>query len=142
VPLTVHSALPDPLTRAVGEVLGAEHVAHGDRAPLRAVEALAPVPVVAFDGVQGAVTRPVHLALPVAPVDGVAPEDLYRGVESARRAARLVAEALQAGATSRSALLAELRARGPFDEHGDPVDPPVWLWRAGPDGRLEPDRPL
>ena len=37
-------------------------------------------------------------------------------------------------------VLAALRAR--FDEHGDPLDPPVWLWRAGPDWQLRPDRPI
>jgi len=31
---------------------------------------------------------------------------------------------------------------GPFDNHGDPIDPPVWLWRACADWALTPDRPL
>jgi hypothetical protein len=31
---------------------------------------------------------------------------------------------------------------GPFDAHGDPVDPPVWLWRADEDWALAPDRAL
>jgi hypothetical protein len=31
---------------------------------------------------------------------------------------------------------------GPFDEHGDLIDPPVRLWRAGADWALTPDRPL
>ena len=35
-----------------------------------------------------------------------------------------------------------LRELGPFDEHGDPVDPPVWLWRAAEDWTLEPERVL
>ena len=46
------------------------------------------------------------------------------------------------GARDRAALLAALRIAGPFDEHGDPVDPPVWLYRATADWTLEPDRPL
>jgi hypothetical protein len=35
-----------------------------------------------------------------------------------------------------------MRAAGPFDEHGDPVAAPVWLWRASDDWTLEPDRAL
>jgi hypothetical protein len=37
---------------------------------------------------------------------------------------------------------ADVRAAGPFDEHGDRVDPPVWLWRAAEDWTLEPERAL
>jgi hypothetical protein len=39
-------------------------------------------------------------------------------------------------------MLAAMRAAGPFDEHGDPIDPPVWLWRADAEWRLTPDRAL
>jgi hypothetical protein len=46
------------------------------------------------------------------------------------------------GARDRAALLSALRIAGPFDEHGDPVDPPVWLYRAAEDWSLTPDRPL
>jgi hypothetical protein len=35
-----------------------------------------------------------------------------------------------------------MRALGRFDEHGDPIDPPVWLWRAGPGWALAPERAL
>jgi hypothetical protein len=35
-----------------------------------------------------------------------------------------------------------MRAAGPFDAHGDLVDAPVWLWRAGADRALVADRPL
>ncbi len=35
-----------------------------------------------------------------------------------------------------------VRSLGPFDEHGDPVDPPVWLWRARADWTLRPERML
>ena len=107
--------------------------------------ALAPLPVVAFDGVQGADLGPgrdVTIALPVAPADGVVVGDVLFFVEPARRAARLVAGALAAGARDRGGVLSALRAAGPFDEHGDPVDPPVWLWRAADDWSLTPDRPL
>lgn len=84
--------------------------------------ALAPLPVIAFDGIQGAdlgEDRDVLVALPFGPGDD--PE----GVSAARRAAELVVAASSAGA----GVLAALRASGPFDAHGDPVDPPVWLWR-------------
>jgi hypothetical protein len=107
--------------------------------------ALAPLPVIAFDGVQGADLgrgREVRLALPVAPAEGVVVGDGLFFVEPARRAARLVADALRAGAGDRPQLLAALRAAGPFDAHGDPVDPPVWLWRADADWSLAPDRAL
>jgi hypothetical protein len=107
--------------------------------------ALAPLPVVAFDGAQGADLGPgreVRLALPVAPAEDVVVGDVLFFVEPARRAARLVADALHAGADDRARLLAALRAAGPFDAHGDPVDPPVWLWRADGDWSLTPDRAL
>jgi hypothetical protein len=107
--------------------------------------ALAPVPVVAFDGVQGAdlgAGRDVRLALPFAPAEGVATGDDLFVVDPVRRAARLVVAGLRDGAGDRSTLLAAMRALGPFDEHGDPLDAPVWLWRAGDGWALAPDRPL
>jgi len=108
--------------------------------------ALAPLPVVAFDGIQGAdlgAGREVHLALPFAPgADGRGSDDLFT-IEPARRAARLAAGALRdGGARDRAAVLAAMRAAGPFDEHGDLVDPPVWLWRAAEDWALTAARPL
>jgi hypothetical protein len=54
----------------------------------------------------------------------------------------MVVAALRAGATGRRELLEALHRLGPFDAHGDPVDPPVWLWRADADWRLSPERPL
>jgi len=95
------------------------------------------LPVIAFDGVQGGTLLPgLRLVLPFSP--GEDPT----GTTAARRAASLVVEALRGGAPDRASLLAALRELGPFDEHGDPVDPPVWLWRAAEDWTLEPDRPL
>jgi hypothetical protein len=107
--------------------------------------ALAPLPVVAFDGIQGAnlgAGRDVRIALPVAPADDVRPGEVLFFVEPARRAAELVVRALREGATDRSAALAAMRAAGPFDDHGDPVDAPVWLWRADEEWRLAPDRAI
>src|SRR4051794_28907757 len=107
--------------------------------------ALAPLPVVCFDGAQGAALgagREVSIALPVAPADGVRPGEVLFFVEPARRAASLVVEALRGGARDRGALLAAMRAAGPFDEHGDPVGAPVWLWRADEEWRIAPDRAL
>lgn len=107
--------------------------------------ALAPKPIVAFDGVQGADldgARTVSLALPVAPIEGLAQAELMAGVGHARRAAQLVLAALRGGARDRASLLRALRGLGPFDDHGDPVGPPVWLWRANPGWVLEPLRPL
>jgi hypothetical protein len=117
----------------------------GERETARAA-ALPALPVIAFDGVQGdpflGEHRGVALALPFEPVDGVEPDDLFAGVEHARRAARLVVTALDGGAGDRAELLARLRDLGPFDDHGDPVDPPVRLWHAGRGWRLQPGRPL
>jgi hypothetical protein len=45
-------------------------------------------------------------------------------------------------ARDRATLLSTLRIAGPFDEHGDPFDLPVWRYRAGADCSLEPGRPL
>jgi hypothetical protein len=110
-----------------------------------AVRALAPLPAVAFDGIQGAdlgAGREVLLALPFAPVDGVAADEQFRGVHPARAAAGLVARAVAGGAAGRGAVLAALRRLGPFDAHGDPVGAPVWLWRADRDWTLSPERAL
>jgi hypothetical protein len=107
--------------------------------------ALAPLPIIGFDGVQGAdlgTGREVRLALPHAPADGVEPDALFDGREAAREAGRLIVAATQQGAAGRDELLAALRQLGPFDEHGDPVDPPVWLWRADENWNAEPDRSL
>jgi hypothetical protein len=103
------------------------------------------LPLIAFDGVQGTDLgsgREVSMALPFAPRDGGPFDHMAYGAHEARRAAQLIVAALRGGATDRAALLQALRASGPFDEHGDPVDPPVWLWRAGPDWVLRPDRAL
>ena len=102
------------------------------------------LPLVAFDGVQGADLgeRDAFVALPYAPEAELADEDVLAGVGAAARAAELVAALAGEGARDRAALLAALRASDRFDEHGDPVDPEVALWRAGPDWALEPHRPL
>ena len=107
--------------------------------------ALAPLPVIAFDGVQGADLGPgrdVLVALPYAPAEGVDPQHVYAGTLSARRAAELVVAAVRRGEADRAAVLGALRELGPFDEQGDPVDPPVWLWRAASDGRIEAERAI
>jgi hypothetical protein len=61
-------------------------------------------------------------------------DHMVYGAERARRGAELV---LETGGDLRA-----LRAAGGFDEHGDPLDPPVWLWRAGRDWTLRPERLL
>jgi hypothetical protein len=95
------------------------------------------LPVIAFDGVQGGAPVPdCSLMLPFAPDEDMA------GTTAAARAARLVSDAFAGGAHDRARLLAAVREAGPFDEHGDPVDPPVWLYRAAADWTLTPDRPL
>jgi hypothetical protein len=92
------------------------------------------LPIVAFDGVQDSDLGEVAMALPFAPLGDEPFDHMVYGAEQARRAAQLVVEA--------GGDLSALRAAGRFDEHGDPVDPPVWLWRAGRDWTLRPDRPL
>jgi hypothetical protein len=95
------------------------------------------LPVIGFDGVQGldlGAGRDVRVALPFA-------KDPTHGIEAAR-AARLVVAALAGGATTRAEVLAACRAAGPFDNHGDPVDPPVWLWRADERWRLTPEQAI
>jgi hypothetical protein len=84
----VAAGLPRTDDRAQAEVVvlaGLEGEAEIGRAA-----ALSPLPVIAFDGVQGAPlgkARDVQLAVPIAPRPGVDPEDLFTGVESARRLA-------------------------------------------------------
>jgi hypothetical protein len=112
---------------------------------MRRAAALAPLPVVAFDAVQGADLgrgREVLVALPYGPEDEAAMADGTLGASQTRRAAGLVVAALRGGAGDREAVLTALRALGPFDAQGDPVDAPVWLWRAQPDWALRPDREL
>jgi hypothetical protein len=105
---------------------------------------LAPLPVVAFDGVQGTELgdRDVLLALPYAPLDDMEVRDLMAGVERARAAARLVQRAVAQGAEDRREMLTALRRLGGFDPHGDPPNPPVWLWRADSEWNLRAERPL
>jgi hypothetical protein len=104
----------------------------------------APLPVIAFDGAQGATLgdRDVRLALPYAPVEGVPTSDLPAGVQQARHAAELVTRALAEGATDRRTTLAAVRRLGGFDTQGDPPEPPVWLWRTDPAWNLQADRPI
>jgi hypothetical protein len=75
-----------------------------------AARALAPLPIVAFDGIQGETfpVQDVELALAYAPGPV--------GADETRRAAELV---------TRTTDLLELRRLGGFDDHGDPLDPPV-----------------
>ncbi len=107
---------------------------------------LAPIPVVAFDGVQGAdlgTDRDVLLALPFAPsAASTSATELWSGLEQVRRAVELVVEARDAGAHDRPSVLAYLRCHGSFDEHGDPLQPEVWLWRAGAGWCLDAERAL
>ena len=109
-----------------------------------AAAATTPLPVTAFDGVQGATLgdREVRLALPYAPVDGIPTNELLAGVQQARYAAELVVGALAEGATDRQTMLATIRRLGGFDKHGDPPEPPVWLWRADRAWNLQAVRPL
>jgi hypothetical protein len=95
------------------------------------------LPVIAFDGVQdGAPIPDCSLLLPFEP------DQDPGGADATARAIGLVVAAWRDGAHDREALRSALRAAGPFDEHGDPVEPPVWLYRAGADWSLQPDRPL
>jgi hypothetical protein len=107
--------------------------------------ARARLPVIAFDGVQGA-TLParadVCLALPFAPLAAVPHGELFAGIANVREAAELLVSCAVNGAHDRSSTLAALRASGRFDAHGDPIEPDVWLWRADQSWRLDPERPL
>jgi hypothetical protein len=102
-------------------------------------------PVIAFDGVQGTPLHPdgdLRLALPCAPAYGYAPPEIFAGFDRAATAARLLVDALALGASSRADVLTALRDAGRFDAHGDPVDPPVWLWRADVSWTLTPERAI
>ena len=116
-----------------------------DSAELEAIRAIGALPVVAFDGVQGeglGEREDVLVALPFAPIDGVAFDHMVYGAAQTERAASLIVAALRGGAATPAAVRDAMRAAGPFDEYGDPVDPPVWLWRAVRDWTLVPERPL
>src|SRR4051812_10351081 len=77
---------------------------------VRTALALAPLPIVAFDGIQGEAfpQQEVTLALVYAPGP--------TGAAEARRAAEIAIAGRD---------LAEMRRLGPFDEHGDLLDPLV-----------------
>jgi hypothetical protein len=129
-----HAALPRVDTPGEADLVVLCGLAHSPEVERAAGFGL---PVVAFSGVEGGSPIPdLSLALPFAPGDDMA------GTTAAARAASLVAAAIRGGATGRAAILSAIRTAGPFDEHGDPVDPPVWLYRARADWSLEPDRPL
>jgi hypothetical protein len=104
----------------------------------------APLPIIAFDGAQGSQLgeREIHVVLPYQPIEGVPTDELLAGVQQARNAAQLVIAALTDGADDRETTLAAIRRLGAFDTHGDPPDPPVWLWRADTAWNLTPDRAL
>ena len=75
-----------------------------------AARALAPLPIVAFDGIQGESFPDQEVTIALAYAPGPV------GVAEARRAAEIAVAARD---------LEEMRRLGPFDEHGDPVDPLV-----------------
>jgi hypothetical protein len=79
--------------------------------------ALAPLPVIAFDGIQPEAFsgQPVVIALAYAATDGPV------GAPEARRAATMLVEAMRGGGD----LLPILRELGPFDAFGDLLDPEV-----------------
>jgi hypothetical protein len=114
-------------------------------AEIEQAAALRALPIIAFDGVQGADLgwrRDVKLALPFAPL-GAAPFDHLRfGEERAAFAAELVASAVHTGADARGSVLAALRPLGAFDPHGDLLNARVWLWRVADKWLTLPDRPL
>ena len=123
--MAVHSILPPALTAAVAEVLDAAGIRHADVIVLAGVvgepenervRALAPLPVIAFDGIQGETfpDQDVTITLVYAPGP--------TGVPEARRAAEIVA---------RADGLDAIRAAG-FDAHGDPLDPLVRFERYAP----------
>jgi hypothetical protein len=119
----------------------------GDQPELERVVELDPMPVYAFDGIQGSAAfadggRDLYLALPHGPDGGYTADELVAGVAHAERLAGLVVDLVGDGATDRASLLAALRAHRLFDDHGDTTQPDVWLWRAGPKWELEPHRPL
>ena len=101
------------------------------------------LPVIAFDGIQGADLGPDRVVELALPFSEAAHQDGRVNLErNGRIAAELVVAALREGAHDRASLLEAARTLGRFDAHGDPLEPDVWLWRADPDWRLVPSRPL
>jgi hypothetical protein len=115
-----------------------------DEPEVRQAAALAPLPIVAFDGVQGSELgsgQTLRLALPFAPSETAAAA-FWLGADQTRAAVNLVSGCVRAGAGSRALLLEAIRGTGGFDRNGDLLNPPVWLWRADEEWSLSPDRPL
>ena len=87
------------------------------QAEIHAARSLAPLEIIAFDGIQPEQfpDQDVLIALAYASTDGMI------GVPEARRAAELIVAALQPGGDTLSCL----RDLGPFDGHGDLIEPAV-----------------
>jgi hypothetical protein len=87
--------------------------------------ALAPLPIVVFDGIQGERFPGQDAVMALA----YAKSDEGLGVPEARRAARLIVGAIglnrDTGAIDRREVLQRIRELGPFDEHGDLIHAPV-----------------
>ena len=79
-------------------------------AEVQTARALAPLPIIAFDGIQGESFPAQDVTLALVYTPGPV------GVAEARRAAELVVAARD---------LEDMRRLGAFDEHGDPLDPLV-----------------
>jgi hypothetical protein len=134
-----------PSTRDIGQADLVVLCGLVDEPEILCTRSLPPLPVIAFDGVQGADLgsgRDLLMALPFGPPPDLSPADVFAGVGQARLAATLVLEASDTGARDRTSLRSALRALNMFDEQGDPVDPAVWLWRVGLGWTLSPDRVL
>jgi hypothetical protein len=92
--------------------------------------------VYAFDGAQGFGDAHTRYVLANLPREGWSDEDVRAFVPQAADAGELVAKAVAQGGADREAVRRAVWAIGGFDEHGDPPDPRVGVWRPGADGGL------
>jgi hypothetical protein len=92
--------------------------------------------VYAFDGAHGFGDEHTRYLSAVLPREGWSDEDLHFYVPPFADAGRLVAAAVAQGGADREKVRQAVWEIGGFDEHGDPPDPRVGVWRRDRDGRL------
>jgi ABC-type branched-subunit amino acid transport system substrate-binding protein len=160
--MVVHSALPALLESAVAEVLGAAHVAHGDRDPMAAAEAAAADGLALIgpftsrtvaEAVEATAPAGLPLIAPVATWAGVTRDDepgceddpARHGGTVLRMVARDTWWLRGSPRTCRGLARARDRRRPRVRRparRAAAAGRPVWLWRADATWELWPDRPL
>lgn len=115
-----------------------------DGAPLDALRASAPRPVLTLDGALSAQFAAalghdrVRFATAAYPREGSEVRSVLAFIPQAAEAGMLIVGSLMAAGPDRARVLDALRDCGRFDEHGDTTERRVGLWRIRSDATIEP----